>query len=768
MSQPASTAQTSAGPTSSSPSGQPAPLTDVERIRKIPWLVGGDAFNMMFVLLTFSGSVFVLYLDALGLNTEQIGVLLAIVPFCGVLAPLIAPLTTRWGYKRVFVTMRGLRVLPISLMLFTPWVLQRYGQQGAYRWLAASILAFALMRAVSETGNLSWRKEIVPDSIRGKVTAITSMTTTAASIVVVLLAAFIIDRGSGLMRFVLLIGIGLAAGVLAVLFFSQAPSEDPASRRPAQAQHWSGMKLAMRDRGFRLALLVMGLTTVATQIYNSFAPLFLKEQVGLREGTVVLLSMGTYIGALLSSYFWGWITDRYSSRPVIQVSLLLLMLPPVAWSFLPRFDALSTILALLIAFAAGIANLAWQISWNHYLYVNAIHAAANRSAYLALYFAWVSVMVGLGPYLAGQILVLSQDVAAWRLGLLYIDSYTPIFVASLALLLVSAVLVPRLRTDKGVTLRDFAGMFIRGNPVRAMRLLVQYNQTADEMGRIITAERMGDVHSPLANIELLEAIRDPSFNVRYEAIHSIGRMPDNPELVETLARVLEGSEPELGMVTARALGRMGDPRGIPALRKALDSPYDLIKVNAARALANLGDVASIPAIRDRMHAEPNLRLKIGYASALGKLGDTESLADLFDLLARTTHTTGRGEVGLAIARLVGDERYYLQHYHGFRRNYATAAAQAVLDLQKKLRRRDEETLAETAEVCADLFGRGDFAGAWQQLARIVRAVAGTGQQQVAQEVLHHLAGMLDTMDVTRFEIPLLTLHTLDHLLSAEA
>ena len=31
------------------------PVTEVEKIRRLPWLIGGDAFNIMFVLLTFSG-----------------------------------------------------------------------------------------------------------------------------------------------------------------------------------------------------------------------------------------------------------------------------------------------------------------------------------------------------------------------------------------------------------------------------------------------------------------------------------------------------------------------------------------------------------------------------------------------------------------------------------------------------------------------------------------------------------------------------------------
>ena len=46
---------------------------DVEKIRRLPWLVAADTLNTGFFLLTFSGSVFILFLNELGLKTGQIG-----------------------------------------------------------------------------------------------------------------------------------------------------------------------------------------------------------------------------------------------------------------------------------------------------------------------------------------------------------------------------------------------------------------------------------------------------------------------------------------------------------------------------------------------------------------------------------------------------------------------------------------------------------------------------------------------------------------------
>ena len=67
-------------------------LTDVDKIRRLPWLVAGDVLNISFVLLTFSGPVFVLFLDELGLGNAQIGLMLNTSP------------ATSQGNRRIFST----------------------------------------------------------------------------------------------------------------------------------------------------------------------------------------------------------------------------------------------------------------------------------------------------------------------------------------------------------------------------------------------------------------------------------------------------------------------------------------------------------------------------------------------------------------------------------------------------------------------------------------------------------------------------------------
>jgi MFS family permease len=734
-------------------------LTDVDKIKKLPVLVGAQTLNIVFVLLTFSGSVFILFLDELGLDVAQIGVLLAIVPFLGIIAPFISPAVSRFGYKRTYVTFWGIRKFVIAFLLLTPAVLARYGTNGAFVWVAVIILLFSICRAIAETGGYAWRMEIVPDNIRGKYSAVNSMSTTVASIVVIIGAGYVIETMTGLQPFMILIGVGIVIGVLSVIAFTQVPAEDSSRRESARGGHLSGMSQALRSRNFVLFLVVLGLATLGGQSVISFMPLYMKEEVGLTDGIVVLLSIGTFIGALVTSFLWGWAADRYGSKPVMQLSLYFLLILPLAWVLMPQNSVASAPLAMAIAFIAGIATLAWQISWTRYLFVNAI-PEENKPAYLAVFYAWFAIVSGLGPLLAGQIISASKNLGTqiWRIS---IDPYTPLFALSFVLILACAIIAVRLQTEGTTTFRHFAGMFLRGNPVKAMRLLVQYNLSGDEMTRGVATEQMGDAHSLISSNELVEALRDPSFSVRQEAIHSIGRMRADDELVDALIDVLEDPESELNISAARALGRIGSPRAIPGLRRTLFSGYRPLEANSARALALLGDSQSTPHFQDKLEQETNPRLRLAYVSALGRLRAAGSMELLFDLLQLAQSEVSRGEIGLAIARIIGDEKYYLQHWRSLHAEFNTSTAQALLAFQKPAGRCGMVALEEVAEASANSFASGDLSSGITTLRTMVQWMAASDLEETTAEVLHWCIDNLQVDGEKQEETILLALHALD-------
>lgn len=654
--------------------------TTVEKLRGLPWSYATNVANTVFSQFIYFGSVFVLFLDRLGLSKTEIGFVLALTPLAALIAPFVAPYTARIGYKRAFVLYYGGRKAVTVLLLLTPVILSAYGGRTAFWFVAGVAALFSLSRAVEETAYYPWLQEFVPNSVRGKYSATSNIFTAFTGFVSVWIAGLVIGNTGGLNGFMLLFAAGIVAGFVSVWACTFIPGGAP---NPAEAGGERNLWAALQDTDFRRYLLGLALITLGTVPLASFLPLYLQDFVGLDPSVVVFIQMGTLLGTLSSSYLWGWAADRYGSKPVMLTGAALLVVQPILWWLLPRQMGWSLYPALGMAFLQGVANLGWGIGAARLLFVTIV-PTEKKMDYLALYFFWAGIVSGGSQLLGGRVLDFTQSIAG-QIGPLILDPYTPIFVVSILMPLGSLLLLRAIRADSPFSTGQFAGLFLRGNPFLAMGSLVRYHWARDEEDTVAVTERMGTIRSRLAVDELLEGLADPRFNVRFEAILAIARMPADERLIAGLVKTLEGKNPALSVLAAWALGRMGDDQAQDALRSALDeSSYRSVQAHSARALGTLGDRSAVPVLLERLNREEDEGLQVAYASALGRLGAVEATGPLLALMDRCEDEMTRLEVALALARLVGNERHFVRLLRELRAEPGTGAAQAVTGLARHL------------------------------------------------------------------------------------
>jgi hypothetical protein len=179
----------------------PPELTTAEKLRLLHWNVIQNAFNSIFGQLTFFGSAFVLFLDQLHIEFTQIGVLMSMIPFFGIVAIFIAPRVARFGYKRTFLTFWGLRKFVTVLLLLVPWVLAQFGMQVAAALVMFVVAGFSLCRAVAETGSYPWAQEFTPDSVRGRHAAVVDMASRITGTLAIIGSGFVVGLPGGLEPF---------------------------------------------------------------------------------------------------------------------------------------------------------------------------------------------------------------------------------------------------------------------------------------------------------------------------------------------------------------------------------------------------------------------------------------------------------------------------------------------------------------------------------------------------------------------------------------
>jgi MFS family permease len=428
-----------------------APVSEGQKIRALPWDLVNGVLTNIFYQWTFGGSVFVLFLNELGLPKGQIGTLLSLFPLCGLIALGFAPLATRLGRKRVFIAGYGTRYFVIAGLLGLPWVTAHYGFPAAVAFLFSDISIVALLRAMAETAYYPWTQEFIPNRVRGKFSAVYMVLTTIASAAALLTAGYVIGVKTGLSGYLFLIGAGAVLGFIGILAMLPVPGGAPEGSADAPRAHVNNMLDALHDRNLVAYLGGMAGITIGTMLLTSFLPLYVKEQIGLPAGTVVTLDSVGMVGGALFSLAWGWAADRVGSRPVLMSALTLSLTIPLGWLALPRQVPCAVVWCGLLYFIFGVVSFGVAIGSGRLLF-NGVVPPEKSTAYTAIYYAWMGLTGGAAPLLAGGILTAT---AGWqtRLGGLVFDGHALLFCLSVLLLGFGWWLYGRVRPDDIYTTR---------------------------------------------------------------------------------------------------------------------------------------------------------------------------------------------------------------------------------------------------------------------------------------------------------------------------
>ena len=425
-------------------------------MRGLRWNVISSALNSFFCFVTWGGSVFILFLDNLGLNKTQIGGVQSFAPFCGLLALVAAPFAARFGFKRVFMVFYGTRKVVVLLLLLAPWVLARYGLSVATWFVMGTMFLFSCCRAIAETAFHPWSQEFIPNDIRGKFNSITNIAVTISSCAALVLSGFVIAHIKGMSAFMFLFAFGSFVGLVSVGMAYFIPGGEALRNAGNQIAHLRAMRTCMRDVNFVRFLGAMSPMALVMALLT-FLPLFLKEQVGLAQQDIVWMDIAGQAGILVSSFLWGWLADRYGSRPTLMIGLSVVCIIPLCWILIPRHSGWSLPLAVAISTAYGIGTTGMILGQLRLMFNNVV-PESQKTEYIAIWYACTGVAAGVGPLLAGYSIHLCRNVSG-RILFVPVDSYTLLFSSVTGLAVLSLFLARRIRPDDTYTTRQIASGF---------------------------------------------------------------------------------------------------------------------------------------------------------------------------------------------------------------------------------------------------------------------------------------------------------------------
>lgn len=375
-------------------------MKDVRRAQRTVLLDGVFARFMD----TMTGGAFLAGLALyLGASTFVVA-LIAALPFLAQVAqfPTVQLLMRARNRRRIVVIASGTSRAMLLVVAF--WVFVAPERFAATQLL--TILAISSLIIVVSNGAWNWwMRDIMPRGELGRYFGRRLQITATIAALATPLAGFMLDwfegRGEVNIGYAILFGVGALAGLTSTVFLSVTPHY-PAAPGQAQRNALRAIMEPLRDPRTRHLAFALMLVAATLTIMFPFTAVFLLRSLNysfLGIAVLALVSQFAYVGSLRA---WGYLSDHYGNRPVLQISVGMILTSLAGWSFTWGGSVASLFsLLLVLHFLSGFAVAGIDLTAHNILLKTAPEHGAP--AYMASISMTRAIVAGLATLAAGAL-----------------------------------------------------------------------------------------------------------------------------------------------------------------------------------------------------------------------------------------------------------------------------------------------------------------------------------------------------------------------------
>lgn len=634
------------------------PQTPIFHISQLERLRARRLFNIFSVFNTFSylllsGNILSLYLLRLGASSTLIGIIssFAYISFFFMLPGRV--IVRRIGISRLFAYCWTARYLAAIPLLFSPFfILKGQGRVG-FSLVVAGALGFQVMRGIGLVSNSPIMGDLSEGKDRGEYLSRIQVITHTVSIVTGLLMAVVLGTGqASLLRYSLLILLGILFGLAGCIFLFKLPLH-LGGGFPMEEGVFSSVKRALKDPSFLRFIKVFALVMVLAGITRPFLVLYTADVYQVSDSTNMYLTVVGSLGALTMGVVAQLLLDRLGPKPMLIffTFVFLLSMLPIVVSVSFRGWGEYVYLAVLF-FLFNFGTLGQENASQTYFY-GAIRPQDQMDLGILYYliFGWGGT---LGSAVGGAIL---DGIHSFGWG--DAASYRIFFGGSMFLTFVSLLWMSRLAPIGSVGVRNALTIMFSARDLRAILLLNKLDRTTSIEAERQVIREMSETPSSVSLEGLLQRLKSPSFLIRREALQALETHEPDDRVIEALLHELKTGEFTTAYLAARILGTYRIHRGIPLLRLSLHSEDYLLAAESMVALARLQDTQSKGKIEAFLRVAKNPFLIIHGAEAVKIYQDSSSMPLLLEIAERPELPDSvRNHVILGIAGLLGMEDWF--------------------------------------------------------------------------------------------------------------
>lgn len=314
-----------------------------------------NAFNFTVAI----GAPLVLTARFLGAGESIIGLLTALAFLMAVLQIFATAVIDRYGPRQLMLWGWGLRSFALLIVVPLPLLIGRVPSPILVGLLVLAIFFYTGIRGFAAGAWLPWLNQMLPEKTRGYYLGLEQRIVSLSAFVTLVGAGIFLGHEPPPWRYSLLFVIATAVGWRSVYYLAKTPPEPPSPHiKPLVSslrEMWQKTRRVWAHKPFRRTTRFVGVFTFAIAAVPGFLVLYLREELGWGEGTILGLQSIATIGVLWLSVTWGRLSDRLGSRPLMRIGAAGMTLWVIFW-LLPALGLVTPGLIM-----AGLTYLLWGV-----------------------------------------------------------------------------------------------------------------------------------------------------------------------------------------------------------------------------------------------------------------------------------------------------------------------------------------------------------------------------------------------------------------------
>ncbi len=292
------------------------------------WLLLFQALNAVNFTIAL-GAPMVLTARYLGADESILGLLISLTPFLATLQVIGTNIADRWGYRKLMIVGWASRAFMLLPAMAAPLLIGR-ATPGILVWIFfAALFAFNAIRGVSGCAWFPWLKLLIPEEGRGYYLGLEQRVINFCVLITLLAAGSILSGTPAGWHYSIVFCLSWAAGVCSAYLLGRVPDWRPSDVSNREPLNLKATRLVARriwaHKPYRRIIRFGVLHSFAYMAFPGFLVLYLRNELGWRDGVVLIVSSAMTLGIMLTSVTMGRLSDRVGSRPLMRLATLGMM-----------------------------------------------------------------------------------------------------------------------------------------------------------------------------------------------------------------------------------------------------------------------------------------------------------------------------------------------------------------------------------------------------------------------------------------------------------